>query len=520
MTFSFHLADTPALLNAVFHLRNKVFVVEQNVPADLERDRDDANAVHFAAVNAETGAVVGTARLVRKGDAGKIGRVAVERDMRGRKIGDGLMRFLLRWAAKNGLRHVTLNAQLPVVAFYERLGFVSSGPIFTEANIEHLHMKKDLMSSFDALRAQFPSAQKCVHLNHAGTSPTSEAAADAVNVVLTELQSEDSFTAYKNHLKRQETLRSGLSRMLAVAPETLAFTRNTSHSITVLAQAIPFKARENVVVPQTEYPANVYPWQAQAWRGVETRFVPADENSLLHEDALIAACDERTRVLAVSWVQWGTGQRLDLAKLGAFCRERNILFAVDIIQGFGALRLNLSDLPVDFASAGCHKWLLAPGGVGLLYVRPGLMQTLLPVNIGWNSVQDPIAWERLHFDELKITADRFEEGTPNILGIAALNASVALLEETGLDAIEERVLALAAYAREGLEKRGLHIIGPTETQSGIVAFRHPTLPNDAVLQALSDQQIRSAVRCGNVRFSPHAYITEADIDKALAALPQ
>lgn len=375
--------------------------------------------------------------------------------------------------------------------------------------------------TFDELRGLFPSAQKCVHLNHAGTAPIPQPAADAAALVADELMSDDSFAAFKNHQKRQESLRQALSRLISAPPSALAFVKNTSHGLSLVSDALPLGPGENVVVPEGEYPANVYPWMAQrARRGVETRIVPTRANGIVAEEDLIAACDAGTRVLAVSWVQWGTGQRMNLAHLGAFCRERGIFFVVDAVQGLGALRLDLSTLEdVDFAVAGCHKWLLSPAGIGVLYVRPGVMDRLLPANVGWNSVVDPLDWERVHFD-LKPTADRFEEGTPNLMGTAALGASVGLLEAVGFAAVAQRVLALADYARAQLSQRGCHVVSPGDPDqcSGIVAFRHPSHSNDAVLQTLAARRIIAAVRCGSVRLSPHAYSSEADIDAAVAAL--
>lgn len=374
----------------------------------------------------------------------------------------------------------------------------------------------------EEFRLLFPHTAHCIHLNHAGTSPIARPVADAVQGVCADLMSADPLQAYMGHLKRQHHLRDALGRMMQVAPETLAFTRNTSHSISIAAQAIPFQSGDTVVAPAVEYPANLYPWMAQETRGVTVRRVPSRENGLVAEEDLIAACDASTRVLAVSWVQWGTGQRLDLARLGAFCRERGILFAVDVVQGLGALRIDLSTLPVDIAAAGCHKWLLAPGGIGILYIRQEIFPILLPTNIGWNSVQDPIAWERMHYDELKTTPERFEEGTPSLLAAAALNASVDLLESVGFDCVNDRVLSLAAYAHDLLSARGMTVVTPTadEQRSGIVAFRHPHLTNETVLEELTRRSISIAVRYGNLRFSPHAYSNEADIETAVRAIPE
>jgi len=373
------------------------------------------------------------------------------------------------------------------------------------------------------LRALFPSAERCTYLNNAGVSPIATPVADSLHAIAEALTADNPFPTYIAHQKRQETLRAAFGRMMSAPPESLAFVRNTSHGIAIAAQAIPFQPGETIVVARNEYPANLYPWMAQqTTRGVSVRLVDPRENGYVAEEDLEAACDASTRVLAVSWVQWGTGQRMDLARLGAFCRARGILLLADVVQGLGALRLDLSTLPIDFAVAGGHKWLLAPSGLGILYVRPEVQATLLPTNIGWNSVTNPIDWERLHYDELKTAASRYEEGSPNLPGTAALGASVDLLEKFGFDAVERRVLALADHARAALTARGMRLMCPAgeDRKSGIVPFRHLSLSNETVNQALEAEKVIVAVRCGNVRIAPHAYNTEADIDRAIAAIPK
>lgn len=374
------------------------------------------------------------------------------------------------------------------------------------------------------LRALFPSTQKCIHLNHAGTSPIADPVADAVRDVLDELQSANPLSAYMNTFTRASDLRDIWGRMLRTAPNNLAVVKNTSHGLTIIAQGIAFRAGENVVVAASEYPSNVYPWLAQEGRGVQTRLVPPQTDGYVSEADLEAACDADTRVLAVSWVQWGTGQRMDLARLGAFCVSRDIHLVVDAVQGFGALRLDLSAFPgVSFATGGGHKWLLAPGGVGFLYVREGLLETLLPNNVGWNWVANPMAWEASEWHTPKPSVARFEEGTPNVTGIAGMLASMRLLEAVGTDAVEARILTLADHTRRCLAERGMSVVAPhgAESRSGIVAFRHPTVPNDAVEAALGEAaRVVCAVRCGNVRFAPHVYSTEAEIDTAVVAIPR
>ncbi|WP_395139788.1 aminotransferase class V-fold PLP-dependent enzyme [Armatimonas sp.] len=367
-------------------------------------------------------------------------------------------------------------------------------------------------------RAQFPSVENGVHLNHAGMGPIPTGVATAVGQALVELAHGDGMMAFRAHLKRQQRVRGALARLMNVPAEGVALVRNTSHGLAIAAQAIPFLPGENVVVGACEYPSVVYPWQAQASRGVETRLVACPTNTdLLSEDALIAACDANTRALAVSWVQWGTGQRMELEKLGAFCKARGIWFVVDVIQGLGALECDLTACGADIAAGGCHKWLLAPAGIGPLYIKPERLSELLPTNVGWNWVNNPFHWDRLRFEDARPSADRFEEGSPGILATAALDVSLGLLEAVGMGEIERAVLASAARLRQLLRERGMEVC-PTDGHSGIVAFRHPRYTNDDVLAHLDANGVWAAVRCGWVRFSPHAYHRADELERAVALI--
>ncbi len=365
--------------------------------------------------------------------------------------------------------------------------------------------------TYSDLRALFPSAERCIHLNHAGLSPIARPVSEAILAVSESLMGEgDTLAAYLAHGEREKELRAVLGRLLGVSPESLAFVRNTSHGLTIAAQAIPLTPSDRVVCMKTDYPSTLYPWQA---RTPNVFLADPDENSLM------AACEQhKPRVLCASWVHWGTGRVLDLNQLGRFCRERNILFVADIVQGLGALVPDLSF--VDIAAAGCHKWLLCPAGIGVLSIRPTLLDQLLPTNIGWNWPERPMEWRESGFAEPKQSAARYEEGSPSLLSTAALLASVNLLESVGFEAVQDRVRALARFAQTRLVERGMNPALPEgELSSGIVGFNHPALSNDDALLALESGGVRAAVRAGFVRLSPHAYSTEEEIERAVATLP-
>jgi cysteine desulfurase / selenocysteine lyase len=367
--------------------------------------------------------------------------------------------------------------------------------------------------TFTELRALFPSARQCIHLHHAGLSPIARPVAEAAAAVSQSLMGEgDTLAAYIAHAEREKDLRAVMARMLGGVPaQSLAFVRNTSHGLTIAAQALPLEPGARVVCMKTDYPSTLYPWQA---RGAMVTLAEPDTDSLL------AACESvEPAVLCASWVHWGTGRVIDLSRIGRFCRERGIVFLADIVQGLGALVPDLSQ--VDMAAAGCHKWLLTPAGIGVLYIRPELLPTLQPTNVGWNWPERPMEWRENGFFEPKATAARFEEGSPALYATAALLASATLLESVGFAAVEERVLTLSRLARERLTERGMHTACPNSAslRSGIVGFRHPNFANEDVEAILDSHDVRVAVRAGWVRFSPHAYNTEEEIERAVATLP-
>jgi len=219
-------------------------------------------------------------------------------------------------------------------------------------------------------------------------------------------------------------------------------------------------------------------------------------------------------------VQFGTGFRCDLAACAALAHAHGALLVADVIQGLGALPLETEKWGVDIAVTGSHKWLMAPGGTGGLYIAPHALEWMRLVNMGALSVVDVPKFDPLDFS-VKPNAQRYEEGTPNGLGLAGLDAALSLLEEVGAETIAAQVLALADYATETLEAKGYPVTSPRADaqRAGLVMFRHPTYPNEAILQALTASGVTAAARGGRLRFSPHFYNTFEEIERAVAALP-
>jgi len=515
---------TPMEWQQVIALRRAVFVDEQGGPSDEEPDALDPVSRHVAAVL--EGRIVGCARLIYLGEGTlKVGRVAVRHDRRGTGIGSALMRFAHRCALAEGMRRVVLDAQVEALAFYERHGYQAEGPVFDDGGIPHRRMVLVLPDTVhppsgpDWMRVSrielFPHTATGIHMNHAGLSPVASPVAHAAAVAAAALLSDDTLQGYLDHAKREHRLRQVAARMASVSEDCVGFVRNTSHGLAIAAQALPKKSAGNTVCVANDYPSQIYPWMARG----PVRLVEPRPDGFVHETDLEAACDSDTDVMAISWVHWTSGQELDLHRLGTFCRRRGIRFVVDVVQGFGALRLDLSSLPVDIAVAGCHKWMMAPAGIGMMFVHPETMRHLEAVNIGWNSVEHPMQWDRLHFEDLRATPRRFEEGSPSLTATAALLASLEGMESVGFDTIDANVRQLARLTRALLTDRGMKV-APGSVSSGIVPFRHPAMANDDVAAGLDRQRVRCAVRGGWVRFSPHFYLDETDIAAAVDAIPE
>ena len=378
----------------------------------------------------------------------------------------------------------------------------------------------DLIGNADV----FPVLAKRDYFNHAGASPMPRPVGDAVRAFLTQFE-HDGFVGF-DFFKPIATLKQTAASMINAGEDEVAIVTNTGEAISMVALGLNLKPGDRVVINEAEYPANVYPWQEACARvGAELVTVPEtvtdDGGSIVREDDLIAACeDPNTKVLAVSHVQWGSGQRMDLEKLGSACRERGILFSVDVIQSMGVMPIDVEAAKIDFLQAGGHKWMLGTMGAGVFYVRRGVLETLRPAIVGAMSVVDPLKWERIDYT-LQPDARRFEFGTPAMASIIAVGTGLSLLAECGIDAVADRVLDLGDRFAAGVTGMGCTLAVSREDRAacgGAVCFA-PAAGEEAskaLYEALSKEDgIELASRCGRVRFAPHFYNTEAQVDRLL-----
>ncbi len=379
-----------------------------------------------------------------------------------------------------------------------------------------------MLTFAEARRLEFSEATaRQVYLNHAGVSPSPARVVRAVQEAAAVAGADPMQHFMSGVMPALGAARSRLARLMGVPAEHLALVKNTGHALSLVADGLSLEPGDNVLLASCDYPAVVYPWYAQAWRGVEARLVPPRACGTLAPEDFADALDARTRVISISWVQFGTGFRADLAAFAALAHRNGAILIVDVIQGLGALPLDAAALGLDVVATGAHKWLMAPGGTGGLFIAPHVLDRMHLVNMGAFGVVDFTQFDPLVFHP-KPTAQRYEEGTPNGLGLIGLDAALSLIEDVGIEVIGARVLELSSHAAAAVARRAYVVTSPqgeTAQRSGIVAFHHPALDNESVLKALAAAGVRAAVRGGRVRFAPHFYNTEDEIDRAVAALP-
>ena len=367
------------------------------------------------------------------------------------------------------------------------------------------------------LRDRFPVTQRWAFFDHAAVAPLSGPAQQALVEWAADVAANGAVSDSR-WVKRVEEVRRLAARLLSADPHDIAFVKNTSEGVGIVAEGFPWRPGDNVVTAAEEYPANIYPWMNLASRGVEFRTVASREGRIAIDD-LRAALDQRTRLVSLSFVEFASGFRNDLDAVGALCRERGIYFFVDAIQGLGVFPLDVSQTPVDFLSADGHKWLLGPEGAGIFYIRRELVDLLRPLGVGWNSVVGSRDFSRIDFT-LKPHAGRWESGSLNVAGITALGASLEMLLGIGTGAIAERVLELTDYLCDQAQRAGLPVFSsrlPAE-KSSIVSLLSPQDEPRKVVRHCRDRGVVINQRAGRLRVSPHCYNTPAELDRLLELL--
>ena len=373
------------------------------------------------------------------------------------------------------------------------------------------------MSPWQSLRNQMPVCRRLAYFDHAAVAPLPEPARAMIAAWADDVawHGDRNWARWQAALAQVRRLAAGL---LGADEEEIALVRNTTEGVTLVAEGFPWQVGDNVVLPAAEFPSNRFPWTNLASRGVEARLV-ASPRGRIGLDDLARACDARTRIVAVSWVDYASGWRSDPSALAELAHDRGALLFLDAIQGLGVLPLDVKAAGIDFLAADGHKWLLGPEGAGIFYTRREHLDLLRPVGVGWNSVTPTPDYASMELD-LPTTAARYEGGTYPVATFVGLAESLKLLTQTPVEATAEQLLRVTDVLCERLRSAGAEIISDRtgDRASGIVAFDLRGQDPHTIRRRCRDADVILNYRDGHLRASPHVYSDEDDVDRLVEAI--
>ncbi|MBZ0305153.1 MAG: aminotransferase class V-fold PLP-dependent enzyme [Anaerolineae bacterium] len=383
------------------------------------------------------------------------------------------------------------------------------------------------MYDIQLLREQeFPLSSEVIYFNHASISPLPTRTRQKMQWSAEQLAAHPMRHFGRDGLPMFEAFNKTIATYINAAhPHEIVVVPSTVFGINSVAQAIQWQQGDNILFCDTEFPSNAYPWMSLARDGVEVRLVPS-VNGGLTLDALVPMVDQNTRLVAASAIQFFSGHRTDLEKIGAFCRERGLLFAVDAIQAAGHFPIDVQAMNIDILASGGQKSLMGPPGVGFLYVRDEVCAAMQPRFIGSNATQNYLFW--LDYDMTPLDgAARFMNGTTNVVGMFGLLESLTLLRELGLENIDQHTTTLAVEAIERMTQMGYEVVTAREEHGPIVTFKSglESAETDALVEQFNQQNI-SVVKhldkkgMPHLRLSFHCYNTKDELDQFAAILKE
>jgi selenocysteine lyase/cysteine desulfurase len=371
------------------------------------------------------------------------------------------------------------------------------------------------------IRRLFPITEEYVYLNSAAVTPPPTTAIEALNEQLRDVQMHGSLN-YRHWVGRKESCRRLLANLIGARAEQIAFMRNTSDALSTIANGLKWNPGENIVTFQNEFPSNVYPWRRiRDTENVELRFCPERDGGRIDLDEFISLIDEKTRLVAISAVQYASGFRADLKRIGAAAREVGALFVVDVIQATGVVPIDVEADLIDAAAGAGQKWLMTPEGIGYIYLSDRARARIEPTLVGWISVEHPEDYSNFE-QEFKTGALAWETGTFVSALFYALEANLKIFTELGVPEINQYLLGLGDFLCERLDKDKYELVSSRleNEKSPIVCIRNRKgFDAMELYKNLQRQKIIVAPRGDRLRIAPHIYNTAEEIEKLIAALP-
>jgi selenocysteine lyase/cysteine desulfurase len=377
---------------------------------------------------------------------------------------------------------------------------------------------KAVIDKTEAYRRMFPHTKDgLIYLNHSAVSPMSSPVYEAIQSHLMERHRCDIENYFPTLQPALQSARERIASFIGAQTAEIGFVPNTSYGLNLLAQGLTWQKGDRILLYDKEFPSNIYPFLNLQKKGVEIDFF-SDHNGILDPDDIQARITPNTRLLSISYVQFLSGYRVNLKQLSQLCHAHNIIFSVDAIQGLGAMPLDFESDGIDFLACGGHKWAMSPMGSGFVAITPELLGQLDPIFVGWLSVEN--AWEMLDYDLiLHPTAQRYELGTINWMGIIGLNEAFRIFSELGIDCISRKILHLTSHLKSELLTEGFqpYLNAKPEHSSGIVSVTG--LHNVSVVAArLAKEKIEVSPRDQFIRVAPHFYNTCEEISQFVKAL--
>lgn len=374
----------------------------------------------------------------------------------------------------------------------------------------------------DRVRSWFPHTQTGhIYLNHAAISPLSIHVKEAIDSFIRERQSGPIDNLEQSIQLSEETRKLAAEYLNAESTSTISFLGNTSEGISAIAEGLRLEAGDEVLLNSMEFPTNVQPYRALLPRGIKTAVIETPRNEIT-ASMIEKQITSKTKVVSISAVQFLSGYRADLEAIGKLCEERGVWFVVDAIQCLGAFPIDVQACRISALASGSHKWLMSPMGTGILYTAPALAAELQPSKTGWLSVEEP--WDLFRYDQDWLPySQHMETGTPNMIGLVGLGASLKMFKEAGHDRISRAVLNLSGYLTRRLERvKGVNLISPTDDvyRAGIVSFTIDGVKDtQALTEDLKKKRITISAREGVLRIAPHFYNTSEELDTTLNTMP-
>ncbi len=370
-----------------------------------------------------------------------------------------------------------------------------------------------------AIRELFPITRNYNFQNTAAVAPLSVPVVEAAQQYLS--RARDVGYVGGGFYQHAQEVRRACAGLINAHPDEVTFVKSTSEGLSFVANGLSWNTGDKILTTTAEFPANRFPWLNLQARGVRVQTI-IEEDGRIPLERMIEAMDARTRLVAVSAVQYASGFRMDLAALGQLCQERGVLLCVDAIQALGVHPIDVRAMNIDFLSADGHKWLCGPEGLGIFYCRRELLGYLRPTTIGWNAMKHAEDVDNQVF-EFREDARRFDGGAYNLCGIYALGAAVELIQRIGVEQIQDHVMKLTDRLVAGVRERGYRVVSSRQRGEGsaIVAFISDVHDVNQLQRHLQgEHRVVLAVRKGRLRSSPHFFNTAEEIDQVIHLLPR